>query len=234
MSVDDTNPSHTAVATIFLVCLASCALHGFSAIVSGMALVPGLAERFLIVDRSAEIQRILAEVRTRLTDRETLAEVEPLIGSVEEYVPAQDWSQVLLRDHIVVNLISDFLDRVEPNLEPQLRPRGGSFGPWLGRSTGNRVRWDARCTMSSQRIKTSLVTLFFARRLVGEVLSVAQRLFARHQSLTSALTQAGGGEFDDLDLINEVMAGVLGAHDQRMIELGLEPKDAPRAPTASS
>ena len=63
----------------------------------------------------------------------------------------------------------------------------------------------------------------FARRLVGEVLSVAQRLFARHQSLTSALTQAGGGEFDDLDLINEVMAGVLGAHDQRMIELGLEP-----------
>ena len=53
-----------------------------------MALVPGLAERFLIVDRSAEIQRILAEVRTRLTDRETLAEVEPLIGSVEEYVPA--------------------------------------------------------------------------------------------------------------------------------------------------
>ena len=52
-----------------------------------MALVPGLAERFLIVDRSAEIQRILAEVRTRLTDRETLAEVEPLIGSVEEYVP---------------------------------------------------------------------------------------------------------------------------------------------------
>ena len=36
-------------------------------------------------------------------------------------------------------------------------------------------------------------------------------------------TQAGGGEFDDLDLINEVMAGVLGAHDQRMIELGLEP-----------
>ena len=63
----------------------------------------------------------------------------------------------------------------------------------------------------------------FARRLVGEVLSVAQRLFARHQSLNSALTQAGGGEFDDLDLINEVMAGVLGAHDQRMIELGLEP-----------
>ena len=55
------------------------------------------------------------------------------------------------------------------------------------------------------------------------MLSVAQRLFARHQSLTSALTQAGGGEFDDLDLINEVMAGVLGAHDQRMIELGLEP-----------
>lgn len=63
-----------------------------------MALAPGLAERFLMVDRSAEIQRILAEVRTRLTDRETLAEVEPLIGSVEEYVPAQDWSQVLLRE----------------------------------------------------------------------------------------------------------------------------------------
>ena len=63
------------------------------------------------------------------------------------------------------------------------------------------------------------------RRLVGEVLSVAQRLFARHQSLTSALTQAGGGEFDDLDLINEVMADVLGAHDQRMIELGLRSEE---------
>jgi len=223
VSVDDTNPSHTAVATIFWSVSASCALHGFSAIVSGMALVPGLAERFLIVDRSAEIQRILAEVRTRLTDRETLAEVEPLIGSVEEYVPAQDWSQVLLRDHIVVSLISDFLDRVEPNLELQLRPRGGSFGPWLGRSTGNRVRWDAAMhhVLAAHQDKSG--DSLFARRLVGEVLSVAQRLFARHQSLTSALTQAGGGEFDDLDLINEVMAGVLGAHDQRMIELGLEP-----------
>mgnify|MGYP000195650448 FL=1 len=52
---------------------------------------------------------------------------------------------------------------------------------------------------------------------------MAQRLFARHQALTAALTKAGGGEFDDLDLINEVMAGVLNVHDERMIDLGLEP-----------
>ena len=223
MSVEDTNPSHTAVAPVFWSVTASCALHGFSAIVAGMPLAPGLAERFLIVDRSAEIQHVLAEVRTRLTDRAALTEVEPLIGSVGEYVPAQAWSQVLLRDYILVDLFADFLDRVEPNLEPQLRPGCGSFGPWLGRGTGSRVRWDAamRQVIAAQRDRSA--DSLFARRLVGEVLSVAQRLFARHQSLTSALTQAGGGEFDDLDLINEVMADVLGAHDQRMIELGLEP-----------
>ena len=223
MSIDDTNPSHTAAATIFWSVAASCALHGFSATVAGMALAPGLAERFLIVDRSADIQHTLAEARTRLTDRETFAEVELLIGSVEEYVSAEAWSQVLLRDHILVELISDFLDRVEPNLEPQLHPECGSFGPWLGRGTESRVRWDAAMhqVLAAKRDKSG--DSLFARRLVGEVLSVAQRLFARHQGLTSALTHAGSGEFDDLDLINEVMAGVLGGHDQRMIELGLEP-----------
>ncbi|WP_154563328.1 hypothetical protein [Cutibacterium porci] len=188
-----------------------------------MALAPGLSERFLVVDRSAEIQHILAEARTRLSDRETLIDVEPLVGSVEGYVPAETWSQVLLRDHILVDLIADFLDRVEPNLDPELLPECGSFGPWLGRGTGSRVMWDAamRHVLATHKDKSG--DSLFARRLVGEVLSVAQRLFARHQGLTSALTQAGGGEFDDLDLINEVMAGVLGGHDQRMIELGLEP-----------
>lgn len=223
MSIDDTNPDDSSVVTIFWSVAASCALHGFSATVSGMVLAPGLSERFLIVDRSAEIQQILAEARTHLTDRTVLVETEPLIGSVEEYVPSQSWSQVLLRDHIVVDLIADFLDRVEPNLAPELRPACGSFGPWLGRGTGSRVRWDAamRHIIAGQRDKSA--ESLFARRLVGEVLSVAQRLFARHQALTAALTKAGGGEFDDLDLINEVMAGVLNAHDERMIDLGLEP-----------
>ncbi|WCC81102.1 hypothetical protein O6R08_05935 [Cutibacterium equinum] len=188
-----------------------------------MSLATDLTDRFLIVDRSAEVQQILAEARTHLTGRAVLGEVDPLIGSIEEYVPSQSWSQVLLRDHIVVDLIADFLDRVEPNLAPELRPVRGSFGPWLGRGTGSRVRWDAamRRTIASQRDASP--ESVFARRLVGEVLSVAQRLFARHQGLTSALTRSGGGEFDDLDLINEVMAGVLSAHDERMIDLGLEP-----------
>ncbi|MDO4412078.1 hypothetical protein [Cutibacterium sp.] len=188
-----------------------------------MSLAPGLPERFLLVDRSAEVQKVLAEARTHLTDSAVLAEVEPLIGSVEEYVPSRSWSQVLLRDHIIVELIADFLDRVEPNLEPELCPACGSFGPWLGRGTGSRVPWDTamRHIIAAQHNKSA--ESLFARRLVGEVLSVAQRLFARYQALTSALTKAGGGEFDDLDLINEVMAGVLSAHDERMIDLGLEP-----------
>ncbi len=62
----------------------------------------------------------------------------------------------------------------------------------------------------------------FARRYVGEVLSVAQRLAAVEQDLTVALTGRDQDD-DDINAVNEIMADVLHRNDDRLADLGLEP-----------
>lgn len=209
--------------TTFWSVVASCALHGLYAVVSGMSDAPGVADRFLLADRAGAIQEVLTESRTRLTDAATLVEVEQLVGSVGEYVPARSWPEVLLRDRVLTDLLGDFLDRMRPNLTDAMLPRSGGFESWLGNATPGRVRRDDLLTTLLEDPARRGEMSLFARRLVGEVLSVAQRLAARHQDLTSVLTGSEGGEFDDLSRINEVMAGVLESHDERMIAIGLEP-----------
>ena len=58
--------------------------------------------------------------------------------------------------------------------------------------------------------------------LVGEVLSVAQRLAAVEQDLTVALTGRDQDD-DDINAVNEIMADVLHRNDDRLADLGLEP-----------
>ena len=62
----------------------------------------------------------------------------------------------------------------------------------------------------------------FARRYVGELLSVAQRLAAVEQDLTVALTGRDQDD-DDINAVNEIMADVLHRNDDRLADLGLEP-----------
>lgn len=62
----------------------------------------------------------------------------------------------------------------------------------------------------------------FARRYVGEVLSVAQRLAAVEQDLTVALTGRDQDD-DDINAVNEIVADVLHRNDDRLADLGLEP-----------
>lgn len=216
------DPPSSAVTTFWAV-VSATALHGLRTTVEGMSMAPDVARRLLLADRAGEFSEILGECREHLDNLAGLTEVEPLIGGIEEYVPSRSWLQVLLRDYLLVGLSSDFIDLVEGALGASLTPTGGSFGPWLGVGTGVRVRWDeemrAELTASSEHSADSV----FARKLVGEVLSVAQRLAAVHQDLCSVLTGAGDGELDDLSAINEVMAEVLSRHDDRVAELGLEP-----------
>lgn len=211
-------------AAAFWAVVSAAALHGIGTVVQGMPLAPDAARRLLLADRSRELSDILNEARNHLDSMAELDEVEPLIASLSSYVPSDSWTQVLLRDHLVVGLCADFLDAVEPHLGKELSPRSGTFGPWLGRGTGTRVRWDeelhARLAEESDDVSQDSL---FARKLVGELLSIAQRLAAVHGDLTRALTGADGGELDDLAAINEVMADVLSKHDTRVAGLGLEP-----------
>ncbi len=213
-------PPPSAVRTFWAV-VSAAALHSMSAAVQGMPLAPDVARRLLLADRAGEFSDILDESRHHLDSLGELTEVEPLIGSIGSYVPSRSWLQVLLRDHLLVGLCADFIDQVEPQLGDELTPASGSFGPWLGLGTGVRVRWDeemrAELEASGDRSEDSV----FARKLIGEVLSVAQRLAAVHQDLCSALTGAGDGELDDLSAINEMMAEVLSRHDRRVSEHGL-------------
>lgn len=228
MSSDDTKripgtPEPSAVATFWAVVSAS-ALHGIGSVVTGMPLAPDVARRLLLADRSRELSDILNEARNHLDSLVQLDEVEPLIASISTYVPSTSWVQVLLRDHIVVGLCADFLDEVEPHLGKEFTPPNGTYGPWLGRGTGTRVRWDEemRSQLETEQDDRSADSVF-ARKLVGEMLSVVQRLAAVHGDLTSALTGTKGGELDDLAAINEVLAAVLSKHDERVAGLGLEP-----------
>ncbi|AXE38633.1 hypothetical protein JS278_01466 [Acidipropionibacterium virtanenii] len=211
------------MATFWAIVSAS-ALNGLGAVVGGMPLAPDVARRLLLADRSRELSDILNEARNHLDSLVQLDDVEPLIASISTYVPSSSWTQVLLRDHIVVGLCADFLDEVEPHLGKAFTPPSGTYGPWLGRGTGTRVRWDEelRSRLEADQDARSANSVF-ARKLVGEMLSVVQRLAAVHADLTSALTGADGGELDDLAAINEVLAAVLSKHDDRVAGLGLEP-----------
>lgn len=209
--------------TTFWAVVSSAALHSMSAVVGAMPLAPDVARRLLLADRAGEFCDILDESRGHLDGLGELTEVEPVIGGIATYVPSRNWLQVLLRDHLMVGLCADFISLVEPQLGPELKPSSGSFGPWLGLGTGVRVRWDEEMTAELSVPSDHSSDSAFARKLVGEVLSVAQRLAAVHQDLCSVLTGAGDGELDDLSEINEVMAEVLSRHDRRVADLGLEP-----------
>lgn len=224
MSSDSHSGADPRATTTLWAVVCACALSGMGAVAAGMGLAPGIKGRFLVADRATELGGVLVESRSRLDQVDTLREVEPLVASVAGYVPTRSWRQVLLRDHVLVGLAGDFLARVETNLDASMLPSTGSFQPWLGVGTGVRVRWDEELATRLAEPGADLsVDSLFVRKLVGEVLSVAQRLAAVHPHLTAALTGAGSGELDDLDRINEVMAEALSLHDERMVALGLEP-----------
>lgn len=222
MSTDESTLKD-AERSFWAICCAA-GLSRLGTIVAGMSMAPDLTGRFLVADRARQIGEELDEARSHIDEVTALRRVEPLVSSVAGYVPCRDWVQVLLRDHVLVGLAGDFLARVEEHLDAAMLPADGTWSERLVLGAGARARWDAelRRRLEDPATDRSSASLF-ARKFVGEVLSVAQRIAAVDSTLTSALTATTGGELDDLDAINEIMADVLADHDRRMTGLGLEP-----------
>jgi hypothetical protein len=113
----------------------------------------------------------------------------------------------------------DFYREIAANLDPQSRELVLDVCEDLGQSAFvvDRVR---SAIHDDPRVEGRLA--LWARRLVGEALSQAQRVAAERDALTSLLIgEVGQGDAMDLTAIGQMLSRLTDAHAGRMQALGL-------------
>ena len=146
------------------------------------------------------------------------AVMRPFVAAVDEFhartAPA-DWLEGLVKAYVGDGIAADFYRAVAEILEPQARALVLEVLADTGQSTFAvaRVR---QAIEADPRVGGRLA--LWARRLVGEALSQAQRVAAEREPLARLLAGQDAGQFGE---ISRMFARLADLHAQRMQALGL-------------
>ncbi|KPM57793.1 tRNA 2-methylthio-N6-isopentenyl adenosine(37) hydroxylase MiaE-like protein [Frankia sp. CcI49] len=124
-----------------------------------------------------------------------------------------DWLESLVKAYVGDNIAADFYREIAGRLEPEPRSLVLSVLADTGHAAFAVER--VRAAIASNPVMAGRLALW-ARRLVGEALTQAQRVAADRDALTGLLAGVG-----DLEEIAEIFNRIMAAHRQRMAALGL-------------
>lgn len=186
------------------------------------ALAPSLADKAALgrmaVAEFSHFERIRAELERLGADPDTA--MRPFTAPLDAFhvrtAPA-DWLESLVKAYVGDGIAADFYRAAAQVLEPGAR----SLVLEVLADTGHAQFAVDRVRLAIAADPTVAGRLaLWARRLVGEALSEAQRVAAQRPALAHLLVggMAGGG---DLGEIGRMFAQLTDAHARRMNELGL-------------
>lgn len=184
-------------------------------------LAPTLTDRAGLSDLAAVEHRHFRLLRDRLTElgadpEEAMAPfVEPLDAWHALTKPA-DWLEALVKAYVGVGIAMDFYREAARRLDGEMAALVEAALADEGRSDFVVARVQAALRDNP---KAAGRLALWARRLVGEALSQAQRVAAERPALAGLLVSADEGQ--DLPEIGRLFARLTEEHGRRMAALGL-------------
>lgn len=182
-------------------------------------MAPDLASKIAIASMAASQMRHYEVLRDAMEAKgiDVLAAMEPYVKTLENYhslTLPRTWLEAMVKAYIGDSLAADFYGEVVDSLSGE---SAAVLKSVLG-TTGHsefviaQVR-DAVKENSQQRNRLTL----WGRRLLGEAITQAQHVLARHDELAELVMSGGAG----LGNLNEFFERLQSAHAERMAVLGL-------------
>jgi len=216
------DPTYRAAVVDLLGALAYGELAAFERLAEDAKLAPTLADKAeLAAMASAEYQHF-AQIRERLAaiDAEPTEAMAPFAAALDEFhrqTAPSDWLEGLIKAYVGDSIASDFYREVAARLDADTRALVLRVLDDTGHSSFavEKVRGAIE---ADPRVGGRLA--LWARRLMGEALSQAQRVVADRDALSTMLV---GGVADGFDLaeVGRMFSRITEAHTKRMAALGL-------------
>ncbi|MCK1796060.1 ferritin-like domain-containing protein [Streptomyces sp. XM4193] len=216
------DPQYRAAVVDLLGVLAYGELAAFERLAEDAKLAPNLADKAeLVAMASAEFQHFDALSR-RLThiEEDPTHAMEPFVASLDEFhrqTAPSDWLEGLIKAYVGDSIASDFYREVAVRLDADTSRLVLDVLDDTGHS--NFVVEKVRAAIEADPRVGGRLALW-ARRLMGEALSQAQRVVADRDALSTMLV---GGVADGFDLaeVGRMFSRITEAHTKRMAALGL-------------
>ncbi|MCU0265632.1 MAG: ferritin-like domain-containing protein [Actinomycetia bacterium] len=225
VGLDD--PAYRAAAVDLLGVLAYGELSAFHRLASDAALAPTISDQAALAAMAVAEFRHFVRLRDRLADLGVDPEgaMRPFVASIDgfhESTAPSDWLEGLMKAYVGDGVGADFYREVARVLDPETQALVLDVMADTGHSAFV-VATIRDAIAEDPRVAGRLA--LWGRRLVGEMLSQAQRVAAERDGLSALLVGdvAGGGALPGFDLaeIGRMLARLTEAHTRRMQALGL-------------
>ncbi|MFI7244204.1 ferritin-like fold-containing protein [Streptomyces qinglanensis] len=216
------DPTYRAAVVDLLGALAYGELAAFERLAEDAKLAPSLADKAELASMASAEFHHFGKLRERLAriDEDPTAAMEPFAAALDEFhrlTAPSDWLEGLIKAYVGDSIASDFYREVATRLDADTRALVLSVLDDTGHSSFavEKVR---AAIEAEPRVGGRLA--LWARRLMGEALSQAQRVVADRDALSTMLV---GGLADGFDLaeVGKMFSRITEAHTKRMAALGL-------------
>ncbi|MEU1076430.1 MULTISPECIES: ferritin-like fold-containing protein [unclassified Streptomyces] len=215
-------PQYRAAVVDLLGALAYGELAAFERLADDAKLAPSLADKAELAKMASAEFHHFERLRDRLAeiDAEPTAAMEPFAKALDDFhhqTAPSDWLEGLVKAYVGDSIASDFYREVAARLDSDTR--GLVLAVLDDTGHGNFAVEKVRAAIEADPRLGGRLALW-ARRLMGEALSQAQRVVAERDALSTMLV---GGMADGFDLaaVGEMFARITKAHTKRMAALGL-------------
>lgn len=199
------------------------ALRAFEEMAANGAKAPVLEVRVELAKLAAgqlvRFNQVTAELASRTP--EVVPAMAPYQDALEAFhtaVEPTDWPEAMLKTSLTAGLISDLADRIAPHIGEQLdgvlgwgavNPRTADFAAAIVE------QWIEEHPDDSGRLA------LMGRRLAGEMVSQAQRLFTRDADLAALVTGTTTADGSDLEAVSQLLESMVDANTRRLRGMGL-------------
>lgn len=216
------DPQYRAAVVDLLGALAYGELAAFERLAEDAKLAPGVADKAELAAMATAEFHHFERLRDRLAEigEDPPRAMEPFAAALNEFhrqTAPSDWLEGLVKAYVGDSIASDFYREVAVRLDSDTR---GLVLAVLD-DTGH-------ATFAVEKVRSAIAAdprvggrlALWARRLMGEALSQAQRVVAERDALSMMLV---GGVADGFDLaeVGRMFSRITEAHTKRMAALGL-------------
>lgn len=216
------DPQYRAAVVDLLGALAYGELAAFERLAEDAKLAPTLGDKAELAKMASAEFHHFEQLRDRLTavEAEPTAAMEPFAQALDDFhrqTAPSDWLEGLVKAYVGDSIASDFYREVAAHLDSDTRALVLAVLDDTGH--GNFAVEKVRAAIEADPRVGGRLALW-ARRLMGEALSQAQRVVADRDALSTMLV---GGVADGFDLaaVGEMFSRITKAHTKRMAALGL-------------
>lgn len=217
------DPAYADALTDLLGLLAYGEMQGFTRVAADAAMAPTLAEQAETGSMAVTEFRQFVKLRDRLLElgRDPSAAMAPFVRSIDEFhasTAPSDWFEGLVKIYVGDGIARDFYVEMAQFVDESTAELIRSV--FADRGQADFVVSTVRQAIEEDPTLSGRLALW-ARRLVGEALSQAQRVSVERDTLTALLIESEDGL--DLEGAGQLFARLTTRHTERMGHLGLAP-----------